>query len=1251
MIEPTDSLFLEMAVAKGYLSRADAEEAVNIQAATAEDGEHARHIPDIVVEEGWMTAGQVDEVRAGTHEQGDRTGKIEGYKLLAKIGQGGMGAVYRAEKEDTGEIVALKVLPRRLAKREDFIERFLREARAASQIKSEHIVDTIDVGFSGGYYYFAMEFVKGESVETTLKVGGTIAESRALRIIRQIAVALRAADRAGMVHRDIKPGNIIVTESGVAKLADFGVAREIDDQSVTQTGVTLGTPKYMSPEQARASKSVDVRSDIYALGVTLYHMVTGSVPFHGETSLDTMLKHQNEEPVEPINRRPDLSPACNAIILKMLAKRAEDRYKPDQLVRDIDLALEGKTPKYAKVSTPAPEAAEAADDQDPADFVQFTRQVRRQGQMRWLKAVVVLFVAGLIGYAVWHISSRSDTAPPEPPDAPTPPTVARPAEEDPTGRQRAEEALQQAAAFARENPDEKVAIVEQYATALELARGTKLQSTAQEQLDTARADLNRAIREALRRCTERAEQLREAGLYGDAIRVYEEEFPENLRTAETIERVEQARGRIIDEAWDRFRTVAREVEELIESRRFTTARSRVQDLIDFEISGITARANALLSRIDEEQRATESARERGLAEAYRLAFMEVRPHVRRGDFVNAKRQLEHEARTAADAEVRDRLAANSQILDRAQWAWGRVVAAARNLEDGEELQIGNRTMTFRNFDANRQRLILGQQIGGRERRRPFVLGELPAQSIKALVEAAGANIAPIDLAAFCLARADVAGATRLLERAGEQGADAEQLELYRRQLALLQRGRGEIEAENLFARAVELEEAEGHPEQIARALWELVDHHSDTQFYAERIDEVRERLAEAEAGRISVDTLLAVGPDMTDGRSTVQYDFSDTAQRRDWPTVWERASVGQWPIRPRYGELAAESGLVYFKVPIRGPQRVALRVKDARTAAIRAGMPTPTASPRTGIEFRWRRLPDGGARLELARGDEVESVDVDDFRIIGSVDLVLDISSTRLVASASSGGRTHRVTMSGNAPDKPGYVVLDGFNRTARLTAAEIICSFDRERLEREFVEELRAQTRDEVRWRLTRYRPLLEDEDAGENWRQESPDGGEWDISPEGVARSDPRTTCLMTTGDPNWTDYEFVADVRTGRAAGWARLLLRWSAVPGEGIRGPGYYVALQAGEGASGAGGKVVLGHVQGGTDRTLGETSINLTAAEWVQVRAELRGSHIRVIVGGQEVFNINDATHDAGNVGLASFRAGASFRNVKVRLDE
>jgi len=205
IVSNVDMLFIQMAEAKGYLEPEHAEEALTLQRRQAASGE--RHpIRDIVLDRGWMTDEQVAEINGQITGGWEKTGKIEGYKLLSKIGQGGMGAIYKAERLETGELCALKILPGRLAERGDFVERFLREARAALRMRSEHIVRPVDVGISGGYYYFAMEYVEGESVDTTLSIDGPMAESKALRIVHQIALALADAEKTGMVHRDIKPG-------------------------------------------------------------------------------------------------------------------------------------------------------------------------------------------------------------------------------------------------------------------------------------------------------------------------------------------------------------------------------------------------------------------------------------------------------------------------------------------------------------------------------------------------------------------------------------------------------------------------------------------------------------------------------------------------------------------------------------------------------------------------------------------------------------------------------------------------------------------------------------------------------------------------------------------------------------------------------------------------------------------------------------------------------------------------------------
>jgi serine/threonine-protein kinase len=210
---------------------------------------------------------------------------LGGYELIRKLGEGGMGATYLARQVSMDRLVALKVLKKGLAKKAGFVERFVREAHLAGRLSHANIVQALDVGEAGGFHYLAMDYVEGQTASALIPSGGAMPEAQALDIALQVARALEAAHRQGIVHRDVKPENILVTAEGIAKLCDFGLAREAEGESgLTQTGTALGTPHYIAPEQARGEGGVDVRADIYSLGATLYHLVTGRTPFEGPTA-------------------------------------------------------------------------------------------------------------------------------------------------------------------------------------------------------------------------------------------------------------------------------------------------------------------------------------------------------------------------------------------------------------------------------------------------------------------------------------------------------------------------------------------------------------------------------------------------------------------------------------------------------------------------------------------------------------------------------------------------------------------------------------------------------------------------------------------------------------------------------------------------------------------------------------------------------------------------------------------------------
>jgi len=265
------------------------------------------------------------------------------YELSHLVARGGMAEVYRAHDQLLDRPVALKVLFPELSVDRSFVERFRREAQAAANLSHPNIVPVFDWGEDGGTYFIVMEFVDGRALSSILRTAGPLHPDRAAEIAADVAGALAYAHRHGVVHRDVKPGNVLITEEGTIKVTDFGIARAVNtEESLTQTGAVMGTATYFSPEQAEG-KGVDARSDIYSLGVVLFEMVTGRPPFLGDSPVAVASKHVREHPPAPREINAGVPPDLEAIILKCMAKSPEHRYATgDELRNDLLRFREGR---------------------------------------------------------------------------------------------------------------------------------------------------------------------------------------------------------------------------------------------------------------------------------------------------------------------------------------------------------------------------------------------------------------------------------------------------------------------------------------------------------------------------------------------------------------------------------------------------------------------------------------------------------------------------------------------------------------------------------------------------------------------------------------------------------------------------------------------------------------------------------------------------------------------------------------------
>src|SRR5262245_52022569 len=342
------------------------------------------------------------------------------YRITRKLGAGGMATVYLAEDQELGRRVAIKILNERHANDEQFVERFRREAKNAAGLSHPNVVSIYDRGEAEGTYYIAMEYVEGRTLKDLILRRGPSPIPIAIDYTRQILQALRFAHRAGIVHRDIKPHNVIVDSDGRVKVADFGIARAGTSQ-MTEAGSIIGTAQYLSPEQARGAP-VDQTSDLYSLGIVLYELLTGTVPFNGETPVEIAMKHLSAVPDPPSERRPEVPHALDLVVLRALAKDPRDRYQSaEEMDADLERVARGsgvsrETEAAATTVLSGAELAAAATTIQraptgvtqlrpaggPPPYYDYEEPARRRAFWPWLLALLLVVAAAIAAVYVYN---------------------------------------------------------------------------------------------------------------------------------------------------------------------------------------------------------------------------------------------------------------------------------------------------------------------------------------------------------------------------------------------------------------------------------------------------------------------------------------------------------------------------------------------------------------------------------------------------------------------------------------------------------------------------------------------------------------------------------------------------------------------------------------------------------------------------------------------------------------------------------
>src|ERR1700759_1663278 len=322
------------------------------------------------------------------------------YRLEAKLGSGGMSTVYLAKDGPLDRPVAVKVMHREMSEQEDQLERFRQEARAVAKISHPNVVSVIDAGEDGGFPYIVFEYVEGETLKQRISRVGALDIQEAIAYAIEIARGLGIAHGRNLVHRDIKPQNVLIDDEGRAKLTDFGISRQLEQDGMTATGRVLGTTDYVAPEQAMG-RGTDQRSDIYALGVVLFEMFTGEVPFAADSQVGVAMKHVNEELPDVQQLRPELSAASALVVERATSKDPAKRYADiGEMIDDLSTALEVEAARAGSTTGEATTVLEAG---PPA-----SRKLSSRARTSWVVVALALVIAAAV-VAIILLDSSGNT--------------------------------------------------------------------------------------------------------------------------------------------------------------------------------------------------------------------------------------------------------------------------------------------------------------------------------------------------------------------------------------------------------------------------------------------------------------------------------------------------------------------------------------------------------------------------------------------------------------------------------------------------------------------------------------------------------------------------------------------------------------------------------------------------------------------------------------------------------------------------